>query len=619
MLDSIDRNTKISLLYAMIVMTILLLEVKMNTYFLLALVASAYLLVSYKIIIRAFKTLFSRFRMSEQFLMTIATFGALALQDYAEAIAIIVFYQIGEIFEDYAQGKSHKEITSVIALKPNNVRLIDADGNETIVKPRKVPIGSKIRVLAGELVAIDGVLLSNNASLDMSALTGESEPYAYKKGDVIASGGVNQGSVIEIETTVKSKDSSINRLIHLIEDASLYKSKPEALISRFSVYYTPIVVSIAAMLALTPLFIADASAKDWIERALVFLVLSCPCALVLSVPLSFFGGLGAISKTGVMVKGSIFIESLAHADAIAFDKTGTITHGKFDVNEVVKLQKEDLVLPLIYSLESLTTHPIGTAIVKYCKNNNINAVELTDVHEISGCGITAKYQGLDVALGKKDFIEEKINNKISIEKDYIATEIYLALDGELLGYITLSDKEKEEAKSLISTLKKLNIKTYMISGDKKEVALDIANRVGIDECFYQMLPDQKLERIKELKTKHKKLCYVGDGINDAPSLAASDVGIAMGQFGSASAVEASDVVIMNDDINKVAIAIELSKKTLSLALSNMVLVLAVKLLILVLGAFGLANIWLAILGDVGLCVIAVLNAMRALTWAKKYI
>lgn len=619
MLQSIDLKTKLRLSFALIVMLMLLLKLDINSYLKLALFALAYVAVAYETVIAAFKTLFKRFRMSEQFLMSVATFGAIVLGDYAEALAVLIFYEIGELFEEYASGRSHKEITSLIALKPQIVRVIDKDGNELKVKPRKVKVGQTIRVLAGEAVALDGTLKNDSASVDMSALTGESEPFLYKKGEEIPSGGINMGSVIELTVTKDNSNSSITRLIELIEDAAANKSKPEALISRFAVYYTPLVVTCAIILALVPLFVAGESFSDWIERALVFLVVSCPCALVLSVPLSFFGGLGAISKIGVMVKGSIHIETLSKLTVLALDKTGTITQGKFKPADFIVddgSSKSEL-LSCVYALESATTHPIGTAIVNYCKINGVELKKAEAIHEVSGYGIEGIIDGKKVAVGSREFIE-KITSRTDLDQSkVIGTEVLAAVDGRFIGGIVLNDEPKAGALEFFGSLKSLGITSCMITGDKESVAANIAKRLDIEKYYAKMLPEDKLKAVKDLKTKSTAVVgFVGDGINDAPVLAASDVGIAMGQFGSASAVEASDVVVMNDDLRKIPQAISLARRTYKLAMQNIVFVIACKLLILVLGAMGIAGIWVAIFGDVGLCVLAVLNAMRALTWVK---
>ena len=630
MLKTMSWQLKLRLLAGLITIMLLLADVITSQVFTVVLSYAVYLAVAYPILKAAFRDIVIRHRMSEQFLMTIATFGALGLQDYAEALAVMVFYLVGKAFEDYAAMRSHNEIASLVKLKPNKVRVIDEDGSERIVKPRQVKIGMKIRVLAGESVALDGTLIQDSASIDMSALNGESEPALFTKGQEVPSGVINMGSVIELIVTRDSKNSSITRLINLIEDAAANKSRPEELITRFSGYYTPIVVACAVLLTLVPLVVPNEDFSNWFTRALVFLVISCPCALVLSVPLSFFGGLGAISKTGVMVKGSIHIESLAKLKAIAFDKTGTITQGKFAVlqidlfNEqgaVAKLDAEEqqsrtnYLLERVYALEGQTTHPIGSAIVNYCKEHNVALKEVEQVKEIPGFGISGNISGHNIVVGKEALVKEQLGYEVA-NSDVVGTEIYVIEDQVLLGRLILADKIKDSALPMFDSLKSLGISSYMITGDKKAVAQNIASTCHIDSYFAEQLPEHKLQTFNKIKTKEGVVAFVGDGINDAPTLAASDVGIAMGQFGSASAVEASDVVVMNDDLQKIPVAIKLAKRTFELAKQNMVLVIGVKALILLLGAFGYANIWLAILGDVGLCVIAVLNAMRPLYWVK---
>ncbi len=574
---------------------------------------TAYVLVSFDVVSSAFKTLFKRFRMSEQFLMTIATLGAFALGDYPEALAVMIFYKIGNLFEEYASGRSRDEITSLIKLKPSFARLVKEDGTEEQVKPRMVKAGQVIRVRAGEAVALDGILLSNNASVNLAALTGESLPAVFKKGDEIPSGGINLLEVIDLKVTSDYRNSSITRLINLIEDAAANKSRPEALISRFAVWYTPVVVFFAVLLAMVPLVVPEAKAADWMERALVFLVISCPCALVLSVPLTFFSGIGVISRIGVMIKGSIFLENLARVKALCFDKTGTVTAGRFRVIEV-KVTK-DHALSCLCALESQSSHPLAAAVTAFGRENNIKVPTVSDVREIAGFGITGIINGREITACRPEYAK-KLGVKIDLKAESKGSEIYIVEDGLLIGLVVLKDDIKQEAAPLFARLKGLGIKTAMITGDRKEVAADIASHLGILECYAQMLPEDKLTVFKKIKEDNGLTGFVGDGINDAPVLAAADVGIAMGQFGSASAVEASDVVVMKDDLRKIGDAIVLSRRTLNLAMQNMILVIGVKLLILILGALGFAGIWLAILGDVGLCILAVLNAMRALTWVK---
>lgn len=684
MLQNMPFGLKLRLAWGLAVMVALLTGLIPNFYVALGLTLVTYVVVAYSVLIAAFRDLFIRHRMSEKFLMTIATFGALGLQDFAEALAVMIFYLIGEAFEDYAAARSHNEIASLVKLKPTQVRLIDENGNETIVKPRNVKVGSRIRILAGEAIALDGTLINESAAIDLSALNGESEPALFVKEQEIPSGGINMGQVIELIVTKDNKNSSITRLINLIEDAAANKSKPEALITRFSVYYTPIVVGCAVLLALVPLLAPSQEFADWITRALIFLVVSCPCALVLSVPLSFFGGLGAISKTGVMVKGSIHIESLAKLRSIAFDKTGTITKGKFSVVDIqalseqgkfismeqansqeqafaslaqtCQLEKEEekaqfqtlaqsqslpqaqgstqvakvildplkpqcnnayaqSLLTIIYALEQYTTHPIGQALVNYCKEQQISQLSAEDIKETSGYGLEGNLNGHHIAVGQIKWVQQLL--QVTPETSHtMGTEVYVMVDGKLYGRVILADEVKVGAQDMFDAFAQQQVKTYMITGDKEKVAAEIAKQCHISAYFAEQLPQDKLSVLNKIKQEDKVVAFVGDGINDAPSLAAADVGIAMGQFGSASAVEAADVVVMNDDLTKIPRAIELAKRTYALAKQNMSFVIIVKVLILVLGALGFANIWLAILGDVGLTVLAVLNAMRTLTWVK---
>lgn len=573
-----------------------------------------YCAVAYDVVFEAFKTLFKRHRMSEQFLMTVATFGAFGLGDYPEALAVMIFYKIGEIFEEYASGRSHEEITSLVKLKPSFARLVHEDGSEEKVKPRKAKIGSTIRVLAGEAVALDGSLKEGQAFVNLAALTGESQPVTFKAGEEIPSGGINLSEVIELTVTRDSRNSSIARLINLIEDAAANKSRPEALISRFAVWYTPLVVCAAVLLALVPLVFTGESFADWTERALVFLVVSCPCALVLSVPLSFFGGIGVISRMGVMVKGSIFIENLARLKALCFDKTGTVTRGRFEVIETQEL--DNAALSLLMALELKSSHPVAVAVVEYCQRLGIRPAPVSSIREVAGRGIEGVYNGERVAAGRREWALES-SPELRMSATKTGTEIYLMQGDRVTGLAVLFDELKPEARELFTRLKKMGIKTSLITGDRQAVAEVIASELSPDAVYAEQLPEDKLSTFREIRNREGLTGFVGDGINDAPVLAASDAGIAMGQFGSAAAVEAADVVVMNDSLSKIAEAIALSRRTLNLALQNMVFVIAAKLIILILGALGLAGIWLAIVGDVGLCVLAVLNAMRALTWVKK--
>lgn len=618
MLASIELKDKLRLAFGLVVMVLLLCGLPLPPYGDLLLALTAYAVVAYQVVIEAFTSLIKRLRMTEQFLMVIATFGAFMLHDYPEALAVMIFYQIGELFEAYASGRAHQEITSLVKLKPSQVRVIAADGTESVVKPRRVKTGSRMRVLAGEAVAIDGRLESAEALMDLSALTGESYPQRFVKGEEIPSGALNLGQVVELTSVCESKNSSITRLLNLIEDAAANKSKPEALITRFAVYYTPIVVTLAALMAAAPFVIDGLDKGDYVTRALVFLVVSCPCALVLSVPLSFFGGLGAVSKTGVMVKGSIFIENLAKLKQLCFDKTGTITRGVFALSRVQPAEgvERAALCAAVAALEQGSNHPIARAVVHYAEEQQLTLPQVSDIREKAGFGLQGLLNGAVVAAGRRAYIEELTGEQIAPASGD-GTAVYCALNGRNAGVLFLRDEEKPEAAAMIRELNALGVKSYLLTGDRKSEAELIAGRLGITEVHAQLLPEDKLKILNELKQNQKVTGFVGDGINDAPVLSASDVGIAMGRGGSALAVEASDVVVMNDDLRKIPRAIMLSRRTMNLAMQNMIFVIAVKALILLLGALGYANIWLAILGDVGLCVLAVLNAMRALTFVRE--
>lgn len=608
---------KIKLAVSIIVMILLMLDLNLSYVLKFIIFAVCYLSLSYKIIYKAFNTLILRRRMNEQFLMTIATFGAIYLQDLSEALAIMIFYLIGQTFEDYAKAKSHKEITSLIKLKPSVARVVNADGSISECLPRKVKIGTVVRVLAGDSVPLDGVLISDNAILDTSAVNGESQPYHITQGQNVLSGCINKDKVFDFKVSKRYSDSQIARLIALVEDSVLNKSKPEALISRFAAFYTPVVVTMAALLAIAPFIIDGLDKDDWINRALIFLVISCPCALVLSVPLSFFGGLGAISKIGVMVKGSIFIEILARLKAIALDKTGTLTKGELSVENFICHTDEQQVLAYVKALEQNSNHPIATALVKYCDERGVNACELSEIQEQAGLGIQGFNGEHHIYIGNGNYIQKKL--KLELENQHQSGPVvYVAQDDALLAVIELSDSVKEEAIVFIKSLDQLGIKPYMITGDKQQAAQAIANKIKLDSnnVYSECLPEQKLTTVQKLKHDYHEIAFIGDGINDAPVLSNSDVGIAMGKNGSALAVEASDVVVMNDDLLKIIKAIKISKKTYKLAIENIVLIIGVKALILALGAFGFANIWLAILGDVGLLIISILNSMRSLAFAR---
>lgn len=618
MLPFLEKHEKALLGIAFFVMLVLIYN-KYLSYspipivYQVAMAVAAYLMIASDVLVSAFKTLFKQKRMSEQFLMMIATFGAFALCDLPEALAVMIFYKIGELFEEYASGRAHNDISSLVKLRPSFVRLVDDNGNEKMVKPRQVKIGDVFKVLKGEIIAIDGNLCDDTAAIDTSALTGESEPRLYTCGQSVPSGCINQGQVIHLRANTLSKNSSITRLLNLIEDAAASKSKPENLIRRFSIWYTPLVVGCAVILALVPFFYTQAEFSDWIERALVFLVVSCPCALVLSVPLSFFGGMGAISRIGVIIKGSIHIETLSKLKAIAFDKTGTLTYGKFTVSKIysVSLPENDL-LAYAVSLEKNSTHPIALSIVEYGKQKNIHVYEVGSVIEKSGMGLESTINGHDVKIGRKEYIRSHCGDFEYTEEDEESSYVYIAVDKSFSGVIAIADTLKPSARTMLDSLHSQGIKTVLISGDKREVAEAICRKLHIKECYYEQTPQGKLDTLNTIKSSLTPVAFAGDGLNDAPVVSASDVGIAMGDIGSASAIEAADVVIMHGDLSAISRTVILARKTYNLAISNMYFVMLVKLLILLLGAMGVANIWLAIFGDVGVLILAVCNAMRAL-------
>ena len=628
MLQSIDFKTKLRLAFALIVMIMLLLKLDINDYIKLFLFACAYVAVAYETVISAFKTLFKRFRMSEQFLMSIATFGAIALGDYPEALAVLIFYEIGELFEEYASGRSHKEITSLIALKPQIVRVIDENGNELKVKPRKVKIGQTIRVLAGEAIALDGVLKQGSAAVDLSALTGESEPYSYKEGEEIPSGGINMGSVIELVVTKDNSNSSITRLIELIEDAAANKSKPEALISRFAVYYTPIVVTCAVLLALVPFFIEGESFSDWIERALVFLVVSCPCALVLSVPLSFFGGLGAISKIGVMVKGSIHIETLSKLTVLALDKTGTITRGRPSITKITCNDgfDETTVLKLAAATEVHSTHPMALAILDAVKERKLEIPRHLDTKTIIARGIEGDICPFEGCPGGKTYVgsltlmhEMGIQDlELAVEKQSpVGSLIYVAFAGVLAGVIEVSDPIRDQFKRSVNRLRHLGVEEIvMLTGDNESAAASIAQSLALDDYKAQVLPEDKAKYVAN-RQGNCNVLMVGDGINDAPALAYADIGVAMGTGCTDTALETADVTINSEDPLKLPEFISISRDTMHLVHQNFAVTILVNTAAMMLGALGVINPLVASVIHNASTLGVVVNSGRVLVSHKK--
>ena len=574
----------------------------------------SYLIVGFEILRKAVRNIFRGKVFDENFLMAIATLGAFGIGEFPEAVAVMLFYQVGELFQDYAVDKSRKSIASLMDIRPDYANII-REGKEERVNPENVKIGDTIVIKPGEKVPLDGVIIDGKTTLDTKALTGESVPRDAGKGDTVLSGCINLSGTIKMEVTKEFGESTVSKILDLVENASSKKTKSENFITKFAAYYTPIVVIIAVILAIVPpLIMEGASFQDWLYRALSFLVVSCPCALVISIPLSFFGGIGGASKIGVLVKGSNYLEALSKAEIMVFDKTGTLTEGVFEVQNVepVGISKEELLKVAAYA-EYYSNHPISKSIKK-AYNKEIDEKEIIDSQELSGMGIEAKIGKQNVLAGNEKLMNEK---RIEFTKcTHVGSVVYVAIDGKYVGHIVIADKIKEDAKRTIEELRKNNIKqTVMLTGDRKNIGEAVAKEIGIDKVYAELLPDGKVEKVEELlKTKSPKgkLAFVGDGINDAPVLAMADIGIAMGGLGADSAIEAADIVIMTDQPSKIISAMKLSKKTMRIVKENIIFAIAVKVLVLILTAFGLSTMWQAVFADVGVSVIAILNALRAL-------
>ena len=574
----------------------------------------SYIIVGFEILRKAVRNIFRGKVFDENFLMSIATLGAFAIGEFPEAVAVMLFYQVGELFQDYAIDKSRKSIASLMDIRPDYANII-RDGKEEKVDPSEVRIGDTTIIKPGEKVPLDGVVVDGKTTLDTKALTGESVPRGVEVGDQVLSGCINLNGVIKVKVTKEYGESTVSKILDLVENASSKKAKSENFITKFAAYYTPIVVIIAIILAIVPpLIIEGANFQDWLYRALSFLVVSCPCALVISIPLSFFGGIGGASKMGVLVKGSNYLEALSNAEIMVFDKTGTLTEGVFEVQNVepIGISKEELLKIAAYA-EYYSNHPISKSIKK-AYNKEIDEKEIIDSKEISGKGIEAKIGKKNVLAGNEKLMNEK---GIKYEKcTHIGSVVYVAIDGKYMGHIVIADKIKEDAKRTIEELRKNNIKqTVMLTGDRKNIGEAVAKELGIDKVYAELLPDGKVEKVEELlKTKSPKgkLAFVGDGINDAPVLAMADIGIAMGGLGADSAIEAADIVIMTDQPSKIISAIKLSKKTMRIVRENIIFAIAVKVLVLILTAVGLSSMWQAVFADVGVSIIAILNALRAL-------
>lgn len=583
-----------------------------------------YFVIGYDILRKAFKGIMNHQVFDENFLMAVATVGAIIVAlsengDYTEAIAVMLFYQIGELFQSYAVGKSRRNISELMDIRPDYAN-VEVDGKLEQADPDEVEIGSVIVVKPGEKVPIDGIIIDGSSTLNTSALTGESVPRDAKYGDEIISGCINLSGVLKIRTTKEFGESTVSKILDLVENSSSKKSKSENFISKFAKYYTPAVCYSALALAILPpvvrmLFMsASPEWATWIYRALTFLVISCPCALVISIPLSFFAGIGGASREGVLVKGSNYLETLSQTKYVVFDKTGTMTEGVFEVTGVYEnTMDKEKVLEYAALAESFSSHPISKSLKK-AYGREIDQTRVSDVEEISGHGIIAKVDGIDVAAGNY-----KLMKKLGLsyaDSDKVGTIVHVAVNGKYEGYILISDRIKATAKEAIHALKKAGIeRTIMLTGDSKTVADSVAKELGIDEVYSELLPSDKVAKVEELlakKSRKSKLAFVGDGINDAPVLSRADIGIAMGAMGSDAAIEAADIVLMDDDPVKISKAIKISRKCLRIVYENIYFAIGIKLICLLLGAVGIANMWLAIFADVGVMVIAVLNAIRAL-------
>ena len=576
-----------------------------------------YLIVGWDIIYRAVRNISHGQVFDENFLMCIATFGALGVKEYSEAVAVMLFYQIGELFQSYAVNRSRQSISAIMDICPEYAN-IEEDGKLKQVDPDDVEIGTEIVIKAGERVPLDGVVVSGTSFVDTSALTGESVPREVTEGSEIISGCVNGSGLLKVRTTKEFDDSTVAKILELVENASSKKAHVENFITKFAKYYTPIVVCAAVVLAFLPPIILGGGFAEWIQRACIFLVISCPCALVISVPLGFFGGIGAASKQGVLVKGSNYLEALSEMKTIVFDKTGTLTKGEFVVSEVIPngWEKEGL-LEVAALAEGYSDHPISAALKKAYEEAELGELSMDRVEqaeEIAGHGIKAKIDGRVVYAGNAKLMEEK---GVEYEPCTVpGTVVYLAAEKEFLGTIVISDTVKPEAKRAIAQLKQSGVKkTVMLTGDRKDVGEAVAESLGIDEVYTDLLPGDKVDKVEALLGElgeKEKLGFVGDGINDAPVLSRADIGIAMGSMGSDAAIEAADVVLMDDNILKISSIMRIAGKTLQIVHQNIVFALGVKVLVLILGALGMANMWEAVFADVGVSVIAILNSMRTL-------
>lgn len=584
--------------------------IKDNFYIRLGFFLLSYLIVGGEVLLTALQNIRYGQVFDENFLMGIATIGALALGEYAEAVFVMLFYSVGELFESIAVGRSRKSIQSLLEYAPEEARVLRND-KEDVVDPEEVSLGETIIVFAGEKIPLDGKIIDGKSTLNMAFLTGESAPVDVSQGDIVHSGSININGVLKIEVTSEFEDSTISKILELIEESTEKKSVLENFIRRFARYYTPAVVFAALALAFIPPLIFGGGFAKWVQRALIFLVVSCPCALVVSVPLTFFGGIGRASNNGILVKGSNYLEALAMADTFVFDKTGTLTEGSFEITKEISYEENNW-RELASLLESFSNHPIAESITKAYKTEV--SKELTDVEEIHGMGLVGKLNGKTIGVGN-DKLLERFNIK-PVEVSEVGTKVNVIVDEKLSGIFVISDKIKKESKESLEKIKRAGVsELVLLTGDKKEVAESVSKQLGIDKVSYELLPEDKVSEFENLlrqKKEGKTVAFVGDGINDAPALVRSDVGIAMGALGSDAAIEAADIILMDDKISKIPLAIEIAKKTVKISKQNVVLALGVKFGIMILGIFGIATMWMAIFGDVGVLVLAVLNSIRTM-------
>ncbi|MFN4027221.1 MAG: heavy metal translocating P-type ATPase [Flavobacterium sp.] len=571
----------------------------------------AYLLSGYNVLYLAWRKAIRLDFFNEFFLMSVATIGAFAIGSYSEGVAVMAFYSIGEWFQDAAVNRAKRSIKALLDIRPDEVSVVRKD-NVEVVNPKDVVLNEIIRVKPGEKVALDGELVSEKASFNTAALTGESKPDTKTEGDVVYAGMINLNTVTDIKVTSLFTDSKLSKILEMVQDATARKSQTQLFISRFAKIYTPIVFALAVVVCFVPyFFVSDYNFSDWFYRSLVFLVISCPCALVVSIPLGYFGGIGLASRNGILFKGSNFLDVMTAIDTVVMDKTGTLTEGVFKVQEIVtKDIEEHYLVKLAATIESQSTHPIGMAIIEHAGKNATKGLSVADVEEISGHGLKGTIDGKEVLAGNTKLMK-KFNIEYPAEIDSIVyTIVVVAVDKKYKGHITIADKIKEDAVQAIKSMHALNIKTVMLSGDKQSVVDEVAKKLGIDNAYGDLLPEGKVEKVQTLKDRGNHIAFIGDGVNDAPVVALADAGIAMGGLGSDATIETADIVIQNDQPSKIVTAIKVGKLTKQIVWQNIIMAMAVKLIVLGLGAGGIATLWEAVIADVGVALLAILNAVR---------